>query len=1003
MPQRISSPDLVSRGRELRELTACLDAARAGRPQLILLTGEAGIGKSRLLAALADRARAAGDRVLTGHGVTVGSTTPPFAPVAEMLRQLVSDLAEPELTELLGPGRRELSLLVPSLAPESTLAGGRDTDAATRRELLFSTIVDLVDRLRARQPLVLAFEDLHWADQATRDLVAYLARTVDDGPLQLIATLRDEEAAAHGGLASSLGELTRLPHATRTPLTPLDRVGVEAQITAITGRRPDRQLVERIAARSGGNPFFVEELLATDGSGDLSPAVRDVVAVRLATVPAASRDLLAHAAIIGERFTHELLTVAAAVDADALSEGLRPAMDHGVVTIDADGVFRFRHALVREAAAEQLLPDERARLHRTVADALEGRPDLAAGGERNVHAELAGHRQAAGQPSEAAVASLAAAARATELTAFAEALAHLERVIDLWSRLDTARIDRGLEDVRLDAAEAAADAGHWHRAVAHLESLLPPLAEPTETAAVMEPLHEAALRSKLARARWQAGQGDAALDESERASRLLGDAPPSQTTAQVRMTYAQHLKLTTSRDPRDAVAPARAALADAEAVGDDRLRCRMLAALGSVLTWGGDVEEATERLHEALAEVRSLDDELLEARIRSATFDALHLLDTATGDEQSLAFGIDTMAWLDQRRLPGPTIASVLIGVSFAFLRGGAWDRMDEVVERLGRTHPEGYAATGLGAIRASLAWMRGELDAARTEIERLHAEGVPTRWYHDVLPLEAEIAADQGRLADVRAAVRRHLDTEVADAEIAYRLGTMRALVRAEVDAALAAGESGDASHAAVAEHRDRAQQLLATMRRWAEHYPLPFEGSPQFEAPTTYLALAAAELTRLTGPEPDRWAELVDRTAYAYWRIYSRWRLVEALLAAGDRDAASEAATAAHEEASSTGAQRVADTVAKLARRARLPLPGAAERDTAAADAAGQLGLTDRELEVLRLIAQGRRNRQIATSLFISEKTVSVHVSNVLRKLEVGSRTEAAGVAHRVGLIDT
>ena len=1000
MPQRISSPDLVSRSRELRELSACLDTARAGTPQLILISGEAGIGKSRLVAALADQARTAGDRVLTGHGVTVGSATPPFAPVAEMVRQLIGELTDPELTEVLGPGRRELSLLVPSLEVDPPVAAGGETDAATRRDLLFSAIVDLVDRLRAKQPLVLSFEDLHWADQATLDLLRYLARTVRSGPLQLIATLREEESSDHGELASLLGELARLPHVTRVPLPPLDRVGVEAQITAITGQRPDRQLTEQVAMRSGGNPFFVEELLATDDRGELSPAVRDVVAARLAAVPTATCHLLAHAATIGERFTHELLAIAAQVDGASLTEQLRPAVDHHVVVVDPDGVFRFRHALVREAAAEQLLPNERAQLHRTVADALESRPDLAAGDAGDVHAELAGHRQAAGQPTEAAVASLAAAERASEVTAFAEALDHLERVIALWPQLDAAALDRDLEDVRLSAAHAADDAGIWHRAVAHLESLLPPLPGSDESDAALEPLREADLRHLLARARFQAGQGDAALAEAEYASRLIGGAPPSQITSQVHMTHAQVLKLTTSRDPREAVPPARGAVGDAAASGDDRLRCQALATLGATLIWGGDIEEAHDRLREALAQAESLDDEALQVRIRAMLFDALHLLDTAVAEEHRLA--VETVSWLDDNRIPGPATASLLVQLGFAFLRSGAWDRLDEVIERMGRVHAEGYAATGVGTVRASLAWMRGQLDAARTEIERLHTDGVPTRWYHDVLPLEAEIAADQGRLADVRAVVRRHLDTEVADTEIAYRLGTMRALVRAEVDAVLAATAAGGTPESDATDHRDRAQELLATMRRWLEHHPLPFEGSPQFEAPPTYLALAEAELTRLTGPEPDRWASLVERTAYAYWRIYARWRLAEALLAADDRARAAEALAAAHDDAGTTGANRVADAVLQLARRAGITIPGASQADAAAADVAGQLGLTAREVEVLRLVAQGRRNRQIATTLFVSEKTASVHVSNILRKLEVGSRTEAAAVAHRLGLFD-
>jgi hypothetical protein len=231
------------------------------------------------------------------------------------------------------------------------------------------------------------------------------------------------------------------------------------------------------------------------------------------------------------------------------------------------------------------------------------------------------------------------------------------------------------------------------------------------------------------------------------------------------------------------------------------------------------------------------------------------------------------------------------------------------VIHRTGGTHLEGFDRAGFFVVHGALRWMQGRLDEADVFLAEIHELGVNPRWYHDYFPLVADVAADAGRLADVRTAAETYLAVQVDPSEEAKKLGVLSPLTRAEVDAALATSGSERAGHV------ERARAAVATAREILQAHPPPGEGSVQMETHATHLAIAEAELSRIDGSDPARWQQAVDRADYFYFRLYARFRLAEALLTAGDDEAGAGELRAAHAEAARVGAERIRQRLEQLA----------------------------------------------------------------------------------------
>jgi DNA-binding CsgD family transcriptional regulator/tetratricopeptide (TPR) repeat protein len=1049
MTATLTSPTFVGRTEELARLAAAADRAAAGAPTAVLIGGEAGVGKTRLVGELVASARAAGATVLVGGCVELGGEGVPFAPLIEALRPFLRDLDEPQLARLVpGRARAELARLLPELDPATrgggavageglwttTLApapvglrsptGGPDAGGSgsgvpgpggsglgagaaglgpiaaglgpggfglgSDQGRLFELLLVLLERLGAERPAVLVVEDLHWADRSTRDLLAFLHRNLRHGRLLLVMTYRSDELHRRHPLRPFLAELDRGRRVERLELERFGRDEVAAQLAGIRGAPAPAELIERIHARSDGNAFFVEELAATAAAGadgELPPSLRDTLLARIELLAEPTQQVLAVAAAAGARVDHDLLAEVAGLGEAELLAGLREAVSAHVLAVDAgDGAYGFRHALVKEAVYAELLPGERTRLHARFAAALAGRDDRGGPGRA---AELAWHWYAAHDLERALPAAVEAGRAAERAYAFAEAQRQFERALELWERAPAATAGLDKAELLARAGEAAANAGAADRAVALVRGAL------AEVDPARDPLLAGQLTERLAFHLRVAGR-PGAMEAYQAAVRLV---PPGPTVERARVLAGLGQALMLRARFAEAVATCQEAIEVARAAGSPAVETHALCSLGTALARLEDPDDGLARLREARRLAAELGAAKDEARACVNLSDLLNDLGRLEEAVTVAMEGIEVARAAGLRRTFGAFLAG---NGAAALYNQGRWDETARLtVDFLELGDEEDLNTVTLRQSMAALDAGRGDFESALGHVRaarRLAGDEFIAVQYPPVLAAaEAEVAAWRGRLEDAAAAV--------ADGLAALRgpLVDLRACMllaiglRVEGDRAGLAAARHD--HDTLADARLVADELI----QWARG---TFSGS-RVAWRTALLATCEASWARVQGePDPDRWLAAVaawERSGHPYPLAMARWRAAEALLIGrGDRNLAAELVRRGHATAVALGARPLRGELERLARLGRVEL-GPREGDGPAPDPAGpagaELGLTPRELDVLALVAEGRSNRQIAEALFISAKTASVHVSNILAKLGVASRVEAAAVAHRLG----
>src|SRR5215211_1763197 len=720
--RRVSSPVLVGRDAEVARLNAALERAAAGRPAIVVVAGEAGVGKTRLVAELLGRAGERGAVALGGGCLDVGEGVLAYAPMVKALRPLVGVLDAGELERVLGGARGELVRLVPELGPPD---GGRPAEAPLAPTRLFELLLGVLHRLAERGPVLLVVEDLHWADQSIRDLLGFLVRNLRGG-VALVLTFRSDELHRRRPLRPFLAELDRSGRAERLELDRLGRRELAELLAAILEEPAAPALVAEILGRSEGNPFFAEELLAAHLDGTRLPsALRDVVLARVEALSEPTQRVLEVAAVAGSRVDHELLAAVVEQETDELVGLLREAVTRHVLAVDEANAYVFRHALVQEAIYDDLLPVQRGPLHAAYARALERRIERRGDGsgassdsvvERG---QLAYHWYAAHDLGQALLASVRAG----------------------------------------QAAESANLAGYDERAIALADLAL----ERVDAAA--EPLRAGALLERLARYHWIAGDSPRAMAAVERAVATIPGEPPTPELARALAAHGQLLMLLDHH--AEAQARCQEAVTVARQVGARAVEGHALSTLGTSVGILGHLAEGRANLERGLriaTELVNVDD---MGRSHANLATVLDMAGRSAEAAEVFLAGVEMVRRYGALGRYGPYL---LADAANSLLSLG---RLEEAERLLDEVFDLDLRSPGLWVrpltVRGTLRLRTGDLAGTQADLQRILDQAPAPLDPQNAIPVLAglaEAALWGGRLAEARAAVAEGLEALVTSDE---------------------------------------------------------------------------------------------------------------------------------------------------------------------------------------------------------------------------------------------
>jgi DNA-binding CsgD family transcriptional regulator/tetratricopeptide (TPR) repeat protein len=921
---------------------------------------------------------------LRGESVEQADGELPYAPLLSALRPLVRE-RHPALAALSPGSRAQLAALLPGLEGASP----PDRQDASAQLKLFEAVMELLDLLSDEEPLVLILEDMHWADRSTRTFCAFLARSLRQERVMLVLSYRTDELYRRHPLRPLVSELERLDRARRVDLSPFDRDELAEALADILGAAPEADLVERLFVRSEGNPLYSEELLAAglDGRGAAPQSLRHAFILRIERLsPDAQRATRAIA--VGRRLDEAALADLTGLEHDALQAALREAVAEQVLMSGEDGGFYFRHALLREALHDDLLPGERGELHLALARYYERGPS----GEHDRKVEraamIAGHYAAAGDQPAALGATILAAQAAREARAYGEAADLAERALELWPRVADRDKKGELDHPGLLALAASAHmlGGDWGRGEGLLRHALDEL-DPDQ-----DPARYAAVLHRLARAQWGLNRGVEGVQTAQRALAMLPANEDNEERASL-LAWLARTRFLRGRF-RDALQDGRQALSATIAAGDRCGEGEVRNTLGMTQVALGHVDDGVNELRRAIDIARETDD--IDG-LAYAYSNLADMLSVAGRTRAAFAMAKEGLAEIPRRI--GRTHDWMMLTVAQMAFEVGDWD--------VAWSHLTPPPARLIGLLlifrqleEAEIALGVGEEELAEqclSAVEPLVADSSQPQWIGGLGVLHGELLRRRRDLEGARAAVARALDR--------IELCTDDVMRIAQVSAVGSCVEADLAQRARDLRERRDERDAVARARIHAQRLRGAAESGGPVER--AFSAVGAAELARARGRnDPKLWAKVArqwEEIERPYPTAIARWRQAEAHVEAGDREAAAAAVGEAIETARELGSKWLESEAGTLRDRARLEVSGEPmrdERDQATASDEDPFGLTPRERQVLALIAEGATNRQIGNALFMAEKTASVHVSRILSKLGVRSRTQAAAVAHRMQL---
>jgi DNA-binding CsgD family transcriptional regulator len=995
----IAASPLVGRDAELERLASLAGVpapARDSGGAAVLVGGDAGVGKTRLLGELAQRAEDAGGQVAVGHCVDLGDSPLPYLPFT----QIVGHLAETSPAEAAAMVRYRPALrrLMPPGAVPAVSPGGRaDTDherspGAPERTELFEAVAALMGHLAEVAPLLWVVEDVHWADRSTRELLTFLLTHHPTRPATLVISYRSDDLHRRHPLRPLLAEWSRLPGVQRLQVPPLADAAARRLVRNLHPGPIPASDVATIVSRADGNPFFVEELVGASAYGNavLPTDLSDLLLVRLDRLDEPVRAIVRATSVAGRAVSHRLLAEVAGADEATLERHLRAAVEANVlVPAGADG-YAFRHALLSEAVYNDLLPGERVRLHGAFARALAADPSL------GTAADLARHARGGNDPVTAARASVEAGDAAMDQAAPDEALVQYEAALELVTQPaavsgpGTAAGATGLfdpVDLTLKASRAAVAAGHTFRAVGLVQDQLDGLG------AGASPEDRARLLLSLASLALVVDTGVDIMAATTEALTLIPGDPPSALRAELLGVHARAHR-ERHRD-EDALRWATEALELGRLLALPDVSAEAATTLARLEQDAGDPDVTRTTLQKAAAEARSAGEVGAELR-------AMYNLGSVDMDQGRLAGALDAyLATLTRaRRLGRPWgpygIDSRVMAAIIRYMLGD-WRGVDQLTETAGENPPEA-AAIFLTAARLGVLAGRGDPRGLAMLAE------VRPWWERDGLIAILAGAASidlHGDTGDIDSAFTAYDEVVECVTEL-WRVPTFAGRIRL---AALLLGQLGNEAARSPGPTRRRLRQRgagLAEASAAAAARSRSLHGNFGPEAQAWAARVEAEELrlkwlSDVDSPGQDElvgtWEASVAAFAafgHRFEKARSQARLAAALQAAGRDAEAAKAWAAADHTASALGAEPL-----------RAEIGHGRAQAIATPEGPADTRLTAREQEVLRLVALGRSNREIARELFISPKTASVHVSNILAKLGAQGRTEAAAIGRREELI--